>query len=102
MFPKVSIIDGYGLYEYVIARTPAKSSGERENAHDRFAPHAYVASFLPNVSVMAVKEVSYCQRPPHFELTCEKIIAYEKSWDDKLVKKLNIPDSLIPFPTTRK
>ncbi|MCH9025248.1 MAG: hypothetical protein IH931_07935 [candidate division Zixibacteria bacterium] len=71
-------------------------------AHDRFAPHAYVASFLPNVSVMAPKEVRYRQRPPDFELTSEKIIAYEKFWDDKLVKGINIPDSLIPFPTTRK
>lgn len=80
VLPKVAIIDGYGLNDYVIARLPAEPRIKRRMAHDRFAPQAYVASFLPNVSVMA----------------------YEKFWDYKLVKQLNIPDSLIPFPTTRK
>jgi len=102
VFPKVAIIDGYGLNDYVIARIPAKSSGERKMAHDRFAPHAYVSSFLPNVRILEPKKVNVRQRPPDFELTREKIIAYEKFWDDKLVKGINIPDSLAPFPTRLK
>lgn len=102
VLPKVAVIDGYGLNDYVIARLPIGPKIHRMMAHDRFAPHAYVASFLPNVSVMSAKEVRYRQRPPDFELTREKIIAYEKFWDDKLIKRINIPDSLAPFPTRLK
>lgn len=102
VFPNVAIIDGYGLNDYVIARLQIEPQIKRRMAHDRFAPHAYVASFLPNVSVKTAKEVLYRQRPPDFELTREKIIIYEKFWDDKLVKQLDIPDSLAPFPTKRK
>ena len=102
VLPKIAVIDGYGLNDYVIARLQIEPQIKRRMAHDRFAPHAYVASFLPNVSVKIAKEVSYRQRPPDFELTREKIIAYEKFWDDKLVKRINIQDSLAPFPTKRK
>lgn len=102
VLPKVAIIDGYGLNDYVIARLPSEPQLKRRMAHDRFAPRPYVTSFLLHVSVMAAKKVRYRQRPPDFELTSEKNIAYEKYWDDKLVKGMNIPDSLIPFPTKPK
>ena len=102
VLPNVAIIDGYGLNDYVIARLPVEFQIKRRMAHDRFAPQAYVASFLPNVSLTSNKEFRYRQRPPEFELTREKIIAYEKFWDDKLVKRMKIPDSLVPFPTKRK
>ncbi len=102
VLPKVAVIDGYGLNDYVIARLPIGPKIHRMMAHDRFAPHAYVASFLPNVNIMSSGRVRYRQRPPDFELTREKIIAYEKFWDDKLVKRINIPDSLTPFPTKPK
>jgi arabinofuranosyltransferase len=99
VLPKVAVIDGYGLNDYVIARLPIDPGIKRMMAHDRFAPHAYVVSFLPNVNIMSSGKVRYRQRPPDFELTREKIIAYEKFWDDKFVKQMDIPDSLAPFPT---
>ena len=102
VFPNVAIIDGYGLNDYVVARLPIGPKIKRMMAHDRFAPHAYVASFLPNVRILEPKKVNIRRRPPEFELTREKIIAYEKFWDDKLVKRMNIPDSLAPFPTRPK
>ncbi len=102
VLPNVAIIDGYGLNDYVVARLPIGPKIKRMMAHDRFAPHAYVASFLPNVRILEPKKVNIRRRPPEFELTREKIIAYEKFWDDKLVKRMNIPDSLAPFPTKPK
>ncbi|MEE8404962.1 MAG: hypothetical protein V3S17_06190, partial [candidate division Zixibacteria bacterium] len=102
VLPKVAVIDGYGLNDYVIARLPIDPGIKRMMAHDRFAPHAYVVSFLPNVNIMSSGKVRYRQRPPDFELTREKIIAYEKFWDDKFVKRMDIPDSLAPFPTKPK
>ncbi len=51
VLPEVAIIDLFGLNDRVIARSPAKTDGERLMAHERTAPPGYVAAFRPNVFV---------------------------------------------------
>jgi arabinofuranosyltransferase len=86
VLPNVSIIDGYGLNDYVIARHAPYSSEERLMAHDRYPPENYVKSFAPNVGLVGLKKLVYMQRPPELELTTETIIALERYWEDKIVR----------------
>jgi arabinofuranosyltransferase len=53
MLPEVAIIDGYGLTDPVVARTPptAQSLEFRRLAHDRRPPPGYFACFDPNVTI---------------------------------------------------
>jgi arabinofuranosyltransferase len=98
MLPTVNILDGYGLNDYIVARTPVPESKERRMAHDRLSPPKYFASFVPNVWIGENKQVGYLARRADLELTDDKIKAIEEYWDDKLVKKTDPPDSLAPWP----
>ncbi len=51
ILPNAAVIDTHGLNDFVIARTPPNTRGERHMAHDRWPPHGYVACFEPNVSI---------------------------------------------------
>ncbi len=96
--PSVNILDGYGLNDYIIARTPVPVEKERKMAHDRLSPPHYFASFVPNVAVTGKKEMLYQARRPDLELTDEKIRMVEAYWVEKIVKGSNPPDSLAPWP----
>ena len=96
--PNIAIIDGYGLNDYIVARTPVVQGKERRMAHDRLAPEHYLATFVPNVRLTGVKSIDYSARPPELELTADKIKAIEQYWEDKIVRKMNIPDSVAPWP----
>lgn len=96
--PNVNILDGYGLNDYIVARTPVPEEKERKMAHDRLSPPHYFASFVPNVPIMGKRQIEYLARRPDLELTEEKIKAIEKYWEEKIVKKSNPPDSLAPWP----
>jgi arabinofuranosyltransferase len=75
--PHVAIIDGGGLSDYVIARTPLRPGKRREMAHDRRPPPGYVESFRPNVDVSA-GEVRVHER--EVALTADEIRALEARW----------------------
>jgi arabinofuranosyltransferase len=85
ILPRIAIIDGYGLSDYVIARHAPYPREERLMAHDRYPPEGYVQSFLPNVRVKRGGQVEFRQRPSHLELTAERIVALERYWEDKIV-----------------
>jgi arabinofuranosyltransferase len=102
VFPKVAIIDGYGLNDYVIARHVSDAHRERKMAHDRYPPDNYVASYIPNVEVFRGGEVKYLSRLPEYELTKDRIKALDKYWEDKIVHGLKIPDSLAPPSVNRR
>ncbi len=78
--PNVAIIDKLGLNDLVVARTPAKHTGQldRKMAHDRAAPPAYVKCFQPNVKLD--KEGNATVTPRAEPLTAEAIRACEAEW----------------------
>jgi arabinofuranosyltransferase len=49
--PHVALLDALGLNDYVVARTPAPESLNREMAHSRRPPPGYTDCFLPNISI---------------------------------------------------
>jgi arabinofuranosyltransferase len=50
VLPHVAILDGLGLNDYVVARTPAPDWGERRQmAHERRAPGEYERCYRPNL-----------------------------------------------------
>ncbi len=97
VFPKVAIIDGYGLNDYVIARFKPAHSRVRSMAHERYPPYGYYESFEPNVELIPGGQAEYFRRPAGKELTAEKIKALEKYWDDKIVKHIDVPEGTGPF-----
>lgn len=98
VLPEVAIIDGYGLNDYIVARTPRQPTDTRRMAHDRRPPEHYVYSFHPTVSIVPPEQVRVRSRPPEFELTAERIRAIEKYWEDRIIHGMDIPDSAAPFP----
>jgi arabinofuranosyltransferase len=75
--PHVFIIDGAGLNDYVVARTPLEPGQRREMAHDRRAPPGYVESFRPNVVAGGGEATVYRRKQP---LTAEEIRDIERRW----------------------
>lgn len=62
--PNVSVIDLFGLNDYVIARMPLDDIEFRKMAHNRRPPPGYVASFCPNVKIMNRKIYIGKREPP--------------------------------------
>lgn len=77
VLPHVSIIDLYGLNDFVIARSQAEPSG-RWMAHDRQAPPEYVRCFAPNVELQLDGRVRVHQRET--PLTAAAIEECETRW----------------------
>ncbi len=98
VLPKVSVIDAYGLNDYVIARYRGQAHTDRKMAHDRTPPDNYLSSYMPNVFIAKGGKVVYYKRSPQFELTAEKIKALDSYWVAKIIRGQSIPDSLAPFP----
>lgn len=78
VFPRIAIIDRYGLNDYVIARYGVDDQHLRMMAHDRQPPPEYLRSFLPNVELDEPKKMRYRSRP--LEMTDEMIISLERRW----------------------
>jgi hypothetical protein len=78
VLPNVNIIDGNGLNDYVIARTPYPEERIRKMAHGRRAPAGYVESYRPNISPAG--EILPRARP----LTAERIACLEVYWRRRL------------------
>jgi arabinofuranosyltransferase len=75
--PHVNIIDGFGLNDHVIARTPSTRTTVRKMAHSRRPPQGYVESYRPNIEI-AKGRMSIGRRAQ--PLTAEYIAANERRW----------------------
>ena len=87
VFPRVAIIDAYGLNDYVIARHSVPQAQKRTMAHDRTPPEGYIESFQPNVVMAGPRQPIIKERDQ--ELTAERIIALEQYWIDKVVNGID-------------
>ncbi len=80
VLPNVAIVDLFGLNDYVVARSVARShvGEERVMAHERFAPEEYLRCFRVNVEPVVPGGVKIHERQP--PLTNEEIIRCERKW----------------------
>jgi Tfp pilus assembly protein PilF len=92
VFPRVAIIDQFGLNDYVIARNPIRPTNERKMAHDRFSPRGYWQSWAINYGFLEDGSTGFVKRD--YELTAEDIINNERFWIDRVV---NGRDAPIPY-----
>ena len=88
--PHVSIIDRFGLNDYVIARTPLSHGTKRQMAHSRRPPKGYIDSFRPNVAVRDRRIIISDRTQP---ITADYITANERYWRGRL-KGLEQPDAV--------
>ncbi|MEW5795244.1 MAG: hypothetical protein AB1772_02685 [Candidatus Zixiibacteriota bacterium] len=91
VFPKVAIIDAFGLNDYVIARHKVKPHKFRLMAHDRYPPKAYLESFSLNYGMMSDETAGFYRR--EYEITPEDIRATEQYWIDRVVHGIERPFS---------
>lgn len=78
VLPEINIIDGHGINDYVIARSPVGPGTFRMMGHDRLAPEGYVECFRPNVEIVGPKQVVVRRRER--PLTAEEIVECEGRW----------------------
>jgi tetratricopeptide (TPR) repeat protein len=93
VFPKVAVIDRFGLNDYIIARHPVPPGRIRKMAHDRYAPAGYWGSFAPNYGLLINRSAGFVQRD--FELTAAEIEATERYWVDYVVHDIKAPMSYL-------
>lgn len=78
-YPRVAIIDKFGLNDHVIARFYTKPDPNlRMLAHEHYPPRGYVESFRPNVAFL--KPQGPVERPRERSMTAEEIRMAEKRW----------------------
>ncbi len=90
VLPRINIIDGLGLNDFVVARNPHVTL-PIEMAHERQPPDGYVECFSPNVSLDQGHIVLAQRSVP---LTAEKIVDCER----KYAALLKHPEELIRPP----
>jgi arabinofuranosyltransferase len=83
VFPRINIIDYWGLNDYVIARN-RNPNQIRSMAHERVPPRGYIECLSPNVKVLSSNQVKIVKRPR--ALTAKAISTCEKSWAEKVKK----------------
>lgn len=76
VLPTTAIIDTHGLNDYVVARNPVLSAGERRMAHDRYPPAGYVDCFQPNLQLVGNNKIVVA----HHNLDAEQIAACEAAY----------------------
>jgi arabinofuranosyltransferase len=81
VLPHVYIIDGFGLNDYIIARTPMSNGKGRMMSHSHRPPPGYIESFRPNLEIREGRLIYKKRDPP---ITSEYIIANERYWRDAL------------------
>ena len=77
VLPHVNIIDLHGLNDPVVARS-APLPGERQMAHERLAPEAYVEGFHPNLTLVAGRGLSALRRDEALEPA--QVVAHQQAW----------------------
>jgi tetratricopeptide (TPR) repeat protein len=83
VFPKVAILDAFGLNDYVIARNKERPRHFRYMAHDRIAPQGYLESFSLNYGMMGDQSAGFIRR--EYEMTTDEIKTTEQFWIDRIV-----------------
>ncbi len=83
VFPKVAILDAFGLNDYVIARNPERPRHMRYMAHDRMPPQWYLESFSLNYGMVANQSAAFIRR--EYEISTEEIKETEQFWVDRIV-----------------
>ena len=78
VLPHVHVLDGWGLNDYVIARSPRIPTPERQMAHDREPPTGYAECFRPNLFLARPGELRHLERER--PLTDAEIRACEERW----------------------
>jgi len=91
VFPRVAILDAWGLNDYVIARHKERPHRIRYMAHDRFPPQGYLESFSLNYGMLANQSTGFIRR--EIEMTAEEIKTTEQFWIDRIVHGLDRPFS---------
>jgi len=86
-FPRVAILDAWGLNDYVIARHKERPHRIRYMAHDRFPPQGYLESFSLNYGMLANQSAGFFRR--EIEMTAEEIKTTEQFWMDRIVRGLD-------------
>lgn len=82
VLPRVNVIDGLGMNDYVIARYRGERRFERKMAHERVPPRGYVSCFRPNVQIVPNKGFAIIPRSP--ELTAADVERCERQWGDRV------------------
>lgn len=77
VLPNVNIIDLHGLNDPVVARVQPRA-GERQMAHERLAPEAYVVGFRPNLMLSLDRGLSPVRRDR--PLTAAEVVAHQARW----------------------
>jgi len=90
-FPRVAILDAWGLNDYVIARHRARPRKMRYMAHDRIPPEGYLESYSLNYGLMVNQSSGFIRRD--YEVTAEDIKATEEFWIDRIVRGIDLPFS---------
>ncbi len=91
VYPRVPILDAFGLNDYVVARHKPYQGRVRQMAHDRYPPVGYLGSFSVNYGRMANKSSGFV--PRDYEITANDIAATEQFWIDRIVGGRKLPFS---------
>jgi len=91
VFPRVAVLDAFGLNDYVIARHKPYPRRFRLMAHDRYPPAGYMESFSFNYGRMANQSSGFV--PRDYEITADEIAATEQFWIDRIVHGREAPFS---------
>jgi arabinofuranosyltransferase len=83
VFPKVAILDAFGLNDYVIARNPERPRHMRYMAHDRMPPQGYLESFSLNYGLLGDQSAGFIRR--EYEISTDEIKETELFWIDRIV-----------------
>jgi arabinofuranosyltransferase len=78
-YPQINLLDELGLNDYVVARS-RRNTGDRQMAHDRLAPRAYVEAFRPNVFFRPKRRPPIVVEQRTQELTAAEIEEIERRW----------------------
>jgi arabinofuranosyltransferase len=90
VYPQINLLDRLGLNDYVVARNRANTEN-RQMAHDRLAPRAYLEAFRPNVHFRPERRVKIVVERRALELLPAEIEEIERSWRKRAKKRRSVP-----------
>ena len=80
VLPNIYILDGLGLNDYVVARTPIHAKRRRLMAHSRRPLDGYIESYRPNVSVHDGEVEIHQRRKPLTDSEIRRLESYWRSY----------------------
>jgi arabinofuranosyltransferase len=89
VYPQINLLDQLGLNDYVTARNRTHYRN-RQMAHDRMAPRAYLEAFRPNVHFRPKRRVTIVVKKRTKELTSAEIEEIEQSWRLRAKKRRSV------------